>query len=186
MNQSHCRNSSILHDDLVPVVIEYLKKSIVDFTMKISKEDYNTYDKHKEYIALLEKKLAEAEEKEIAIWEKYSEEGMPKSVFEKLRSKYENEKDAIETSLAKAYNEMPEKTDYQEVIFSLHEAIDMLQDGSATPGMQNKVLKTVIDKMVCARPLAVRMSPAEAEEKGVKTDNGWYSPDFELDIYLLL
>ena len=186
VNQSHCRNSSILHDELISVVIEHLKKNIDDFTMLISNEDYTSYEKHREYISLLEKKLAEAEEKEISIWEKYSEEGMPKNIFEKLRSKYENEKESLEVALAKAYNEAPQKTNYQEVIFSLHEAIDMLQNDSATPEMQNKVLKTVISKMVCSRPLAVRMSPEEAKEKGIKTDNGWYSPAFELDIYLLL
>lgn len=186
VNQRHCQNASILHDDLISVVIEHIKKNIEDFTMMISEDDYTSYEKHMDYISLLEKKLAEAEEKEIAIWEKYSEEGMPKNVFEKLRSKYENEKESLEAALTRAYNEAPKKTNYQEVIFSLYEALDALQDDSATPAMQNKVLKTIISRIECSRPLAVRMTPQEAEEKGVKTDNGWYTSDFEVDIHLLL
>lgn len=186
VNQRHCRNASVYHDDLVPVVIEHLKKNIDDFTMKLANDDGKAYEKHNEYIALLESKLAEAEEKEVAIWEKYSEEGMPKNVFEKLRNKYESEKDSLQAALAKAYNNMPEKTNYEEVIFSLHEAIEMLQNDSASAGMKNRVLKSVIGKVECSRPSAVRMGPEEAKEKGIKTENGWYSPDFELDIYLLL
>ena len=186
VNQTHCRNSSVYLDDIMPLVIEYLNKSIDDFTMKLENEDDGAYDKHNEYIALLESKLSEAEEKEIAIWEKYSEEGMPKSVFEKLRIKCEKEKEVVKAALAKAYNSIPEKTNYEEVIFSLHNAIDMLQSDSATPAMVNKVLKTVVEKIECSRPMSFRLSPEEAKEQGVETCNGWYSPDFELDIHLLI
>ena len=185
-NQSHCHNSSILYDDILSEVILNLKKSIEDFELKLENEVDDTYEKHAEYIALMESKLEGLEQKEIAIWEKYSEEGMPRSVFEKLKSKYENEKATIETSLAKAYNDMPEKVDYNEVIFSFHEAIDLLQDDSVSNEAKNRFLKTIIGKIVCERKPAIRMSPEEAAEKGIKTDNGWYTPDFELDITLLI
>lgn len=186
VNQRHCRNTSVLHDDIVPVVIDYLKKSIDDFTVKLSNEEDNAYEKHNEYIELLEHKLAEVEEREVAIWEKYSEEGMPRSVFDKLKSKYENEKEALQATLAKAYNTIPAKTNYQDAIVSLHEAIEMLQDDTATAGAKNKLLKSIIGKMECSRPPAQRILPEEAKELGIKTDNGWYTPDFELDIHLLV
>jgi hypothetical protein len=111
---------------------------------------------------------------------------MPKSVFEKLRTKYENEKDSIQSALVKAYNSIPEQTNYKDVVLSLHEAIDTFKDDCSNAEEKNKVLKTIIDKIECGRPPSVRMTTEEAKEKGVVTDNGWYSPDFELAIFLLL
>lgn len=185
-NQRLCKNASVLYDDIVPVVIDALKKNIDNFTLKLENEDSNAYDKHNEYIALLEHKLAEAEEKEMAIWEKYSEEGMPRNVFDKLRNKCESEKDALKSALTKAYNDIPEKVNYKDVVFSLHEAIDMLQDDSISARTKNMFLKTIIGKMEYSRPQATRIMPDEAMEKGIHTDNGWYTPGFELDVYLLI
>lgn len=186
VNQRHCQNASVLYEDITREVVGSLKKSISDFEVKLLAEDDDSYEKHNEYIALLEKKLSEAEEKEVSLWEKYSEDGMPKSVFEKLRNKCENEKASLESALAKAYNTIPAKVNYEESIISLHKAIDLLMDNNTSAGAKNRFLRSMIDKIECSRPKAVRMSPSEAAEKGIQTDNGWYSPPFELDIYLLL
>ena len=183
-NQRNCHNASVLYSDLVPEIIKYLKESIDNFNMILSSVDDHAYEKHKEYIELLERQLEEAENREISLWETYSEQGMPRNIFEKLRSKYEKEKESIRVALVNAYNEMPEKPDYEEVMFSMHEAIDLLKDEDATPDMINKLLKVIIEKMVFSRPKAIRMTPEEAKEKGVKTENGWYSQPFELDIHL--
>lgn len=185
-NQNHCRNASVLYDDFVPRIIEIVKKHIDDLTVAYNASDENEYDKHNEYISLLESKLNDIEQKEISLWETYSEEGMPKNIFDKLRTKYENEKKSIETAIAKAYNEIPEKIDYGEIIFTLHEVIDMVQNNDVSAESKNKFLKTAIEKITYSRNPAIRMTPAEAEEKGIKTENGWYMPDFEVDMDLYI
>ena len=185
-NQNHCRNASVLYDDFVPKVVEKLKAHIDDFTLLLDESDEYEYEKHKEYISLLENKLSEVEQKEISLWETYSEEGMPKNIFDKLRSKYENEKDSLKTSLVKAYNEMPEKVDYEQIILTLHEVIDLIQNEDASAEAKNKFLKTIVENISYSRKPAIRMTMEEAKEKGLTSDNGWYMPDFELDIDLYI
>lgn len=183
-NQSHCRNASVLYDDFVPKVIDKIKSHIDDFTLLIDTSDENEIDKHKEYVSLLESKLSEVEQKEISLWETYSEEGMPKNIFDKLRSKYENEKESLRESLTQAYIEMPQKVDYEEIILTLHEVIDLIQDESVSAEAKNKFLKTIIERIEYCRKPAIRMTMEEAKEKGLESDNGWYVPAFELDIDL--
>lgn len=183
-DQSHCHNSSVLLSDLIEEVIKALKQSIEDFQVELDNNNDDIYSKHMEQIAFLESKLKEVENKEIAIWEKYSEEGMPKNIFEKLRTKCEYEKKTLESAIVKAYENAPSKIDYQEKITTFHKAIDTLNDESISAQVKNTLLKTIIESITYKRPSAIRMSPSEAKEKGIETHNGWYTPDFELDIKL--
>ena len=77
-----------------------------------------------------------------------------------------------------------EYIDYKDAIATLHKAIEMLGDDSVSASAKNKLLLTVVDKIVYHRPKAIRMTVDEAREKGVKIWGGWYCPDFELDIHL--
>ena len=183
-NQTHCHNSSVLLSDLTEEVCKVLKKCIDDFQVELDSNNDDAYQTYMDQVALLESRLKEVEEKELAIWEKYSEEGMPKHIFERLRSKCEDEKKALEKAIENAYENMPSKIDYQEKIATFHKALDMLNDESVPTIAKNTLLKTIIERISYKRPLAIRMSPSEAEEKGVVTNNGWYTPDFELDISL--
>lgn len=184
--QKYCHSSSVFADEVIEAICDNLKQHIEDFTVELGKGDDGLYEKHQEHIALLEKKLAEAEKKEIALWEKYTEEGMPKTIFEMLRTKCEEEKKNLESALQKAYGEMPKQIDYGEKIARFHEAIDMLNDPKISAEVKNRFLKTIIKRIDYDRNPSIRMSAAEAKEKGLKTENGWYTPDFELDIHLLI
>ena len=66
----------------------------------------------------------------------------------------------------------------------LHEAINALPDDSVPASAKNKLLSSVIDKIVYHRPKAVRMDVSEARKKGLTMSHGWYCPDFSLDIIL--
>ena len=94
------------------------------------------------------------------------------------------EKQKIEIALESANNNAPKHIDYKGAIATLHDAIDSLSDDSVPASITNKLLLSVVDKMVYHRPKAVRMTPEEAKKKKVKTQGGWYCPGFELDIFL--
>ena len=94
------------------------------------------------------------------------------------------EKQKIENALETAYNNMPTHIDYKGAIETLHNAIDSLSDDSVPASATNKLLLSVVDKIVYRRPKAVRMTVEEANKKGVELQGGWYCPEFELDIYL--
>jgi hypothetical protein len=126
----------------------------------------------------------QVEKKELSLWEKYTEEKMPKQVFDKLMAKCMEEKQNLENALETAYNDVPEHIDYKGAIATLHEAIEKLGDSSVSASTKNKLLLKVVDKIVYRRPKAIRMTSEEAKEKGIELTGSWYCPDFELDIDL--
>lgn len=184
--QHVCHSASVTCDEVINALCDKLKESIEDFTVSLNNTDEQEIQIHKERIELLESKYKDAEAREIALWEKYTEEGMPKTIFEKLKEKYEEERKSLETALVDAYQNMPDKVDYETKIVSLHQAIDMLKDDSISAQAKNTFLKSIIEKIVYYRPPAVKYTKEEWKEKGLKTVSGWYLEDFELDVYLFL
>lgn len=182
--QMFCGNASVREEELIDAIIEYLKEHLKNLSTKITDTDENKKEKHREYVSKLESRYAECENKELALWEKYTEEQMPKQVFDKLIQKNTEEKQNIEKELAIAYNNAPQSIDYKGAIQSLHESIDSLNDSSISASAKNKILKSVVDKIIYKRPKSERMTPEEAESKGLQGKNGWYAHPFELDIIL--
>ena len=183
--QGYCGNASIGEKELVEAVINGLKKELADLSAKVTDDTKdNKKEKHSEYISMLESRYVEIEKKELSLWDKYTEEKMPKQVFDKLMAQCIEDKESIENALEKAYNDVPEHIDYNGAIATLHKAIDTLNDHSVPASAKNKLLLSVVDKIVYRRPKAVRMTVEEAKEKGVTLAGGWYCPNFELDIHL--
>ena len=182
--QMFCGNASVGEEELTAAIIKHLKIHLKNLSARLPSDDDNKKEKHNEYVSLLELKYAEQERKELSLWDKYSEENMPKSIFDKLMAECMEKKQNIEKELTLAYNNVPERIDYKDAVATLHEAIDTLSDSSVPASIKNKLLLNVVDKIVYRRPKAIRMSVEEAKAKGVKLTSSWYCSDFELDIYL--
>ena len=182
--QMFCGNASIGEKELIDAVITHLKQNLEDLSARVTNDDDNKKEKHTEFVSLLESKYVEVEKKELSLWEKYTEEKMPKQVFDKLMAKCMEEKQNLEKALETAYNDVPEHIDYNGAIATLHEAINKLGDSSVSASTKNKLLLKVVDKIIYRRPKAIRMTIEEAKEKNVELAGGWYCPDFELDIHL--
>ncbi|MBQ6714376.1 MAG: hypothetical protein IJN15_02365, partial [Clostridia bacterium] len=182
--QMFCGNASCGEKELIEAVIKALKENLDNLSENVTDDDDNKKEKHTEYVSLLESKYVEIEKKELSLWDKYAEEKMPKQVFDKLMAKCMEEKQNLENALETAYNDMPEHIDYNGAIATLHQAIDTLGDSSVSASAKNKLLLSVVDKIVYHRPKAIKMTSDEAKEKGVTTVGGWYCPGFELDIHL--
>lgn len=185
--QMFCGNASVGEKELMDAVVSKLKASLDDLSVQVTDDDdKNKKEKHTEYVSLLESKYVELEKKELSLWDKYSEEKMPKKIFDKLMEDCMEEKQKIEHALASAYNDAPAQIDYKGAIATLHEAIECLSDDSVSASTKNKLLLSVVDKFVYRRPKAVRMTTEEANEKGIKLQGSWYCPEFELDVHLKL
>mgnify|MGYP003290235263 CR=1 FL=1 len=182
--QMFCGNASVGEKELVNAVITEFKKHLTNLSTQIPNDDGNKKEKHTEYVSLLESRYVEIEKKELSLWDKYTEEKMPKQVFDKLMAKCVEEKQNLENALETAYNDVPEHIDYNSAIITLHEAIETLGDDSVPASAKNKLLLNIVDKIVYHRPKAIRMTAEEAKAKGVTLAGGWYCPDFELDIHL--
>lgn len=182
--QMFCGNASVGEQDLIDAVTAHLTEHLKDMSEKVTSDDSKKREKHNAYVSLLESRYLECETKEIALWEKYTEEQMPKKVFDKLIQKNTEEKQAIENELEIALSDAPPSIDYQSAIVTLHEAIDSLNDNSVSASVKNNLLKSVVDIITYKRPKAERLTPEEAQAKGLTGKNGWYANPFEVDVKL--
>ena len=182
----HCGNASVLYDDILERVCSVLEACISDFTVKLDNNDADEKERHKQLITTLEKRLQELKEKEIRQWEKYSDEEMPKEIFDTLNAKVLREKEEVKNALCSAYDSMPEPVDYEEKIVSFKNAIESLRSDEVSPELKNKYLREVIEKMTFERPKPVRLTKALAEEMGVPYPHRlcYHQYPFTLDITL--
>ena len=175
-NQTRCGNTSVLYQEILDTVCEILENYIEDFEVKVKNSDDNSIRLHEKLISNLEKKLNELNKKEISQWEKYSEDGMPKHIFDTLNAKVLKEKEKIEQALLKARKEVPKVDDYKERLYTFKDALDALKSPNIDPIKKNKLLKACIDRIEYKREKAVRL----------KSGSSWSTPPYELNIKLHL
>lgn len=183
--QIYCNSGSALYEDILRDICDALRNCIIDFEVQMHSSNTDIIKRHEQEIDLIRHKLSELEDKEVSIWEKYAEESMPKSIFEKLKARYEAEKAVLKKSLEEAVVSMPAPVDYQNKIKSLSDALDALEDENISAEIKNKYLKQVIERIEYSRDRQVRLTTEEAKEKGVETiHGGWYAPPYSLTIKL--
>ncbi len=167
-DQMYCHTQSVAYDEIIEKVVDVLKACISDFEIKIKNDSENTLKNHTDHIKRLESKLEELNRKELSQWEKYSEEGMPKAVFDKLNEKVLQEKEIVTKAILEAKSSTPTVDDYKEKLKRFTDALNGLQDPNVSAQVKNKLLKACIERITYSRP------------KG----NRWKSTEFELDIEL--
>ena len=167
-NQMYCHTQSVTYDEIYNKVIDVLKGCIADFEVEIKNNSKNTVANHNAHIKRLEAKLEELNRKELSQWEKYSEEAMPKAIFDKLNEKVLQEKESVTQAILDAKSNAPTVDDYKEKICRFTDALNGLQDPNVSAQAKNKLLKACIERITYNRP------------KG----NRWNVTEFELDIKL--
>jgi len=194
-NQKYCGTTSCLHSEIMERVREILQKCIKDFEIRIKNDDKNSKQLHENLIKRLKAKLEELEKKEISQWEKYTEDGMPKAIFEKLNEKVLKEKDEVQQALCKAYESMPEPIDYEEQLLRFRDALQALDDPNVSAEKKNKLLKACIKRIDYHREKSVRIKSEQTRyydkdlkqtrsKSPLKTGGNWTSPPIELDVEL--
>jgi hypothetical protein len=172
-----------------------LEQCIKDFEIRLDNDDNTSKQLHENLIKRLKLRLEELNKKEISQWEKYSEEDMPKEIFEKLNEKVLKEKDEIQQALCKAYESMPEPVDYEEQLLRFRDALEALDNPDVSAEKKNKLLKACIERIVYKREKSVRIKSKQVryydkEQKKTRyksplqTGSNWTNPPIELDIKL--
>lgn len=186
IDQARCKTSSCLYDEMIEKVIDVLQQCIDDFEIKIKDNNEDAVKFHKGLVKRLEDKLEELDRKEIAYWDKYAEEGMPKSVFDKLNEKLIKEREELQAALSNARDAVPDVVDYQEKLHRFQDALDALKDPDVKPALKNKLLKACIDRIDYNRGKAERSKREPGEERGSRLTVGghWDAQPMELDIKL--
>lgn len=194
-NQKYCGTTSCLYSEIIDRVRETLESCIEDFEVRIASDDKTSLKLHENLIKQLKAKLEELNRKELGQWEKFSEDGMPKEIFEKLNEKVLKEKDEVQQALCKAYESMPEPIDYEERLHRFKDALDALNDPEVDAQKKNKLLKACIERIDYKREKAVRIKSKQVryydpEQKRTRyksplnTGGNWTNPPIELDIQL--
>ncbi|MBO5030640.1 MAG: recombinase family protein [Lachnospiraceae bacterium] len=155
--QFRCNTGSCRYSEILIRVNDILECSIADFEVQLKNDDALSTDLHKKMISQLEVKLEDLKNKEINQWEKYSEEGMPKEIFDKLNEKVLKEQADVSAALAQARASMPSPVDYQERINCFTDALEALNDDSIDAEKKNILLKNCIDRITYSRERPVRM-----------------------------
>lgn len=192
-NQVYCKTSSCLFSEIMKRVKDVLRQCIADFEVRIQNDDHTSLQLHENLIKQLKARLAELEKKEIGLWEKYSEDGMPKDIFDKLNAKVLQDKDEIHQALCSAYESMPEPIDYAEQLQRFTDALNALESPDVSAETKNKLLKACIEKIVYHREKATRI-PSQQKRVTIdgvrrsvsplKTGGNWTNPPIELDVKL--
>lgn len=194
-NQTYCKTTSCLYSEIIDRVCEILEQCIEDFEMRIKNNNEDSQKLHADLIKRLEAKRDELEKKEISQWEKYSEDGMPKHIFDTLNEKVLHEKEEITQALCKAKAAMPNPVDYEEKRRRFQNALDALNNPEVSAQEKNRLLKACIDRIDYRREKAQRIESQQVryydkEQKRTRyksplnTGGNWTSPPIELDVKL--
>lgn len=186
-NQVHCNTASCSYDEMIELISTYLKECINDFEIRARSNNEDTIRYHNNLIRQLQTRFAELERKEIAQWEKYSEEAMPKHIFDSLNAKVLNEKDDVQRALIRAQASKPDSVDYQEKILLFQNALDSLSDPNVSAERKNALLKACIDRIDYYRDPSVRVTKEMSREIGHSTPGAnWISSPIHIDVKLRL
>ena len=177
--QFHCNSGSCLYSEILGRVNDILKSSIADFEIQLKNDDSFSVNLHEKMIAQLKAKLDGLKQKEINQWEKYSEEGMPKEIFDKLNAKVIKEQADVTAALSKAYSSMPSPIDYQERIDRFTNALEALNNDNIDAEKKNMLLKNCIEKITYSRDRPVRLT-------GTGKHGAWSDTPINLEVKLRL
>lgn len=181
-----CGNASVTYEEIMNDICKELEKQINDFKVHITNENSEEESHHQQMIDTMEKRLAEIERKEISLWDKYTDEDMPKAIFDKLMDGVKKDKAELKDSLAKAYSSMPRKEEYEEMILTFNMALSQMLDDSVSAQTKNTLLREIIEEMTFKREKGVTLTKDLAKELGVPYTHPLckHNYPYELDITL--
>lgn len=172
-DQPNCGTASCTVEEMTAEVVKVLRECIADFEIKIKNNDGDSVVVHQQIIKQLEQRLEELNKLEVAQWDKYTQEGMPKHIFDQLNAKVLQEKEETQQALCTARDTLPEPVDYARKKAMFSDALQLLEDPEAPALQQNLLLKRCIDHIEYNR---------KKKEGG---NRRWGDPEpMELDIHL--
>ena len=173
INQSECQTASCLESEMEEAVAQILENAIADFELQLKHNASDAMELHRQIVAQHEKRLAELNKLEIAQWDKYTKEGMPKHIFDQLNEKVLTEKEEVQQVLCTMRDSLPEPVDYEKKRATFYDALNLLQDPDAPALEKNMLLKKCIDH--------IEYNRAKKKSAGRR----WGEPEpMELDVYL--
>ena len=172
-NQAECKTASCYVSEMTDAVVGILKDAIEDFELRIKHDASDQVERHRQLIAQQEKRLEDLNKLELSQWDKYTQEGMPKHIFDQLNAKVLQEKEEVQQALCVMRDTLPEPINYEKKRTLFSDALTLLQDPDAPALEKNLLLKKCIDRIEYNR----------AKKHG--GNRRWGDPEpMELDVHL--
>jgi hypothetical protein len=151
-DQKYCDNASCVADDLIAEVKRALLEALEDFDVRVETGTDDSIEVHRQLVVRLERRLAELEALEVSQWDKYTQEGMPKHIFDLLNQKALAEKAEVQDALCTARGAIPEPVDFVEKAATFRAVLEMLDDPDAPVKELNALMKACIERITYSRP----------------------------------
>ena len=175
LDQTTCRTPSCTVAEMERAIVQLLRETIADFELKMEHNTTDHVETHRRLVAQLEKRLEELNKQELSQWDKYTQEDMPKHIFEQLNAKVLKEKAETQEALCTARDTLPEPIDYERKQAMFSDALRALEDPDAPTKEKNLLLKKCIDRIEYSR----KVKPGG--------NRRWGDPEpMELDVHLLI
>lgn len=146
-----CKVKSAILNDVLDAFVHGLKLSIDDFQMKVDNAGIIDENDVLAQIEVLEKEKKKIEKLLTKIFDDYEAGIYTANEFVQRKAKHNDRIDVINKEISELETTIPEKTAYEERIYSLHEALDMLKDNTIDAGIKNEYLKCFIDRVEFSR-----------------------------------
>lgn len=149
-HQKYCGNKSASCTDLEQVIIEALNNIIMDFKSKLN-DNKPQYNVNSEIVNKLSKELNALETQQNKLYDLLEQGVYTSAVFVMRNEALAEKRKKIEDALAKAKELSRSVIDYQEMIVSLSEAVDVIQAHDISPKRKNIFLRSVIKEIEYSR-----------------------------------
>lgn len=152
--QKHCENASCKESELTSKIKAVLSEVLEDFEVRVEAKEDDSVEVHRQLVARLEKRMSDLEALELSQWDKYTQEAMPKHIFDKLNKKVLEEKEEVQQALCVAKDSIPEPINFEEKITTFRAVLELLEDPNAPAKELNDLLKSCIERITYRRPKA--------------------------------
>lgn len=169
-DQTVCGTCSCSVEEMTNAIISRLRVEISDMELMIDTGETSTMALQRQVLDQLEKRLDELDRQEISLWDKYTQEAMPRHVFEKLKEKILQERTEVRKTLEETREATPEPIDHERRIDTFHAALDLLQDPDAPVREVNLMLKRCIRRITYNRERKDNNNRRYGEPKPIELD----------------
>lgn len=178
--QKHCGNGSCSIDEMMDFTVDLLKQKIAEYSEEVNNESTESAKYLEKQVKNLERKLADLDSKEVALWEAQldTENKMPSHIFQALTEKLSKEREETEQALANAREAVAAPIDNEVKRVTLQNALDALRDDEISVAEKNRYLKACISRITYHREPAQRIL-------GKGNGRGYTTPPIELDVKMM-
>ena len=131
--------------DAVITAIEEVELPALE--LKIKNDDGNSYKIQQKLLAKLEKQMEDYKAQEETQYEFLETRQYTPEVFAQRNAALRAKMETCQEDIKKARASIPKSVNYEEAVKSLRDVVDVLKDKDATPDIQNKLVKTIIERI---------------------------------------